>query len=290
LTVTSAEPIIHAVRLQVLVEVSGCPTTCMHCWALGGSYGSMPLEDAAFALDELASFCGDGELSYTAYPMHEVTAHPEAPDVIRLFAQHLGEPYDPILTPGTPLASRDDWEEIILAAKECGAKALWVAFHGFGEEHDRQLNRPGAFEETCVAVRRAQDCGLGTGANVFLTKPNLRDFARLHAVLFALQLGEMSIAPAAYRRRLGAGATRRSAPSSTTSSRWHNAYSRARSSTERHGAISLHTRRPHGFAVPSTGTGRRPALSSSRFISSSAGRTSISIQARPASIAGGTAT
>jgi hypothetical protein len=198
LTTTSAKPIIHEVRLQVLVEVSGCPTTCMHCWALGGNYGSMPLGDAAFALDELAKFCGKRELRYTAYPMHEVTAHPEAPDVIRLFTPHLGQPYDPILTPGTPLASREDWEEIIVAAKECGATALWVAFHGFGEEHDRQLNRPGAFEETCLAVRRAQECGLVTGANVFLTKPGLRDFDRLLAVLFDLQLREMSITPAAY--------------------------------------------------------------------------------------------
>jgi hypothetical protein len=106
--------------------------------------------------------------------MHEVTAHPDAPDVIRLFAPHLGGPYDPILTPGTPLASRDEWEDIVAAAKECGAQSLHVAFHGYGEEHDRQLHRTGAFDETCLAVRRAQDQGLGTGANVFLTKPGLR--------------------------------------------------------------------------------------------------------------------
>jgi hypothetical protein len=130
--------------------------------------------------------------------MHEVTAHPEAPDVIRVFAPHLGQPYDPILTPGTPLAVRDDWKEIIAAAKECGAHSLWVAFHGFGEEHDRQLNRPGAFDETCLAVRRAQESGLGAGANVFLTKAGARDFDRLLAVLIELRLGEMSIAPAAY--------------------------------------------------------------------------------------------
>jgi hypothetical protein len=185
-------------RLQVLVEVSGCPTTCMHCWALGGDYGAMPIEDAAFVLEELGRFCREREVDYYAYPMHEVTAHPDAPDVIRLFAPHLGEPYDPMLTPGTPLASRDDWEEIVAAAKECGARSLHVAFHGFGAEHDRQLNRPGAFEETCLAVRRAQDSGLGTGANVFLTKPGLRDFDRLLDALLDLRLGGMSIAPAVY--------------------------------------------------------------------------------------------
>lgn len=184
--------------VEVLVEVSGCPTTCMHCWALGGNYGAMPLDDAAFVLDELARFCTEREVAYTAYPMHEVTGHPAAPEIIRLFAPHLGGPYDPILTPGTPLASRDDWEEIVAAAKECGAHALWVAFHGFGEEHDRQLNRPGAFEETCLAVRRARESGLGTGANVFLTKPSLSDFERLLAVLVDLGLEELAIGPAAY--------------------------------------------------------------------------------------------
>jgi hypothetical protein len=160
----------------------------MHCWALGRNYSPMLIEDAAFFLDELSSFCGERGLDYAAYPMHEVTAHPAAPDMIRLFAPHLGQAYDPILTPGPPLASRENWAEIVAAAKEYGAHALWVAFHGYGDEHDRQLNRPGAFEETCLAVRRARECGLGTGANVFLTKPALRDFSRLLSVLLDLRL------------------------------------------------------------------------------------------------------
>jgi len=181
-----------------MVEVSGCPTTCMHCWALGRNYRPMPIEDAAFFLDELSRFCGERGLGYATYPMHEVTAHPDAPDMIRLFAPHLGEAYDPILTPGTPLASRQDWAEIVAAAKQCGARALWVAFHGYGAEHDRQLNRPGAFEETCLAVQRARECGLGTGANVFVTKPGLRDFGRLLGVLLDLQLGHMAFAVAGY--------------------------------------------------------------------------------------------
>jgi hypothetical protein len=186
------------VSVDVMVEVSGCPTTCMHCWALGRSYRAMPVEDAAFFLGELSGFCAGRGLDYTAYPMHEVTAHPAAPDMIRLFAPHLGQGYDPILTPGTPLASRPDWEQIIAAARQCGAHALWVAFHGYGAEHDRQLNRPGAFGETCLAVRRARQCGLGTGANVFLTKPGLRDFNRLLSVLRDLGLGQMAFTVASY--------------------------------------------------------------------------------------------
>ena len=181
-----------------MVEVSGCPTTCMHCWALGRSYRAMLIEDAAFFLDELSGFCAERGLDYTTYPMHEVTAHPAAPDMIRLFAPHLGQGYDPILTPGTPLASRPDWQEIVAAARQCGAHALWVAFHGYGAEHDRQLNRPGAFKETCLAVRRARECGLGASANVFLTKPGLGDFDRLLPVLLDLGLGQMAFTVAGY--------------------------------------------------------------------------------------------
>lgn len=98
--------------------------------------------------------------------MHEVTTHPAAPDMIRLFAPHLGEDYDPILTPGTPLASRENWAEIVAAAKQCGAHALWVAFDGYGAEHDRQLNRPGAFEQTCLAMT------YGRALPAFLAKMN----------------------------------------------------------------------------------------------------------------------
>jgi hypothetical protein len=185
-------------ELLVLVEVAGCPTTCMHCWALGGNYGAMPLADAAFVLEQLERFCRDRALSYAAYPMHEVTAHPEAPAVIRLFFSDPEMPYDPILTPGTPLASRQDWDDVIRAARECGAHALWVAFHGFGGEHDRQLNRPGAFDETCLAVRRAQESGLSTGANVFLTRPSLREFDRLLDTLRELRLDDVAIGPARY--------------------------------------------------------------------------------------------
>lgn len=93
---------------------------------------------------------------------------------------------------------------MIAAGKECGANSLWVAFHGYGSEHDRQVNRRGAFEETCLAVRQAQECGLGTGANVFLTKPTLADFDRLLAALLSLGLRAIALELARYADDAGA--------------------------------------------------------------------------------------
>ncbi len=78
-------------------------------------------------------------------------------------------------------------------SRGCRAHALWVAFHGYGTEHDRRLNQADAFEETCLAVRRARECGLGTGAHVFLTRPGLRDIDRLLSVLLGLRLDMFNI-------------------------------------------------------------------------------------------------
>jgi hypothetical protein len=186
------------VDVFVIVEVSGCLTTCMHCWALGRHYRTMPIEDAAFVLTELASFCGQRGLDYATYPMHEVTAHPAAPDMIRLFAPHLGEAYDPILTPGTPLATRPDWAQVMTAAQGVRRARAMGRLPRLRRRARPQLNRPGAFEETCMAVRRAQDCGLGTGANVFLTKPALADLDRLLGTLVDLRLRMFYIAVAGF--------------------------------------------------------------------------------------------
>jgi MoaA/NifB/PqqE/SkfB family radical SAM enzyme len=87
-----------------------------------------------------------------------------------------------------------------------------VQFHGYGAEHDRQLLRPGAFEETCLAVRRAREAGLEIGANVFLTKPTLAEIDRLLAVLV-----ERRLARASTCRTRADGATRRCGRSSATS-------------------------------------------------------------------------
>jgi hypothetical protein len=51
--------------------------------------------------------------------MHEVTAHPAAPGLVRLLP-HLDAVYGPVLTPGTPPSSRQDRAEFDAAAKERG--------------------------------------------------------------------------------------------------------------------------------------------------------------------------
>jgi hypothetical protein len=186
-------------RLDLQVEVVGCPTVCRHCWAQGIPYPAMPVDDVAWVLEQTHRFCDTHGLSFGAYPMHELAAHPQAVELLRLFADHAGAAeFEPLATTGVPLAVRQDWPELLAAAASLGTTTVWVAFHGLGVEHDRQVNRPGAYAETCLAVQRVRAVGLRAGANVFVTTANAGQAERLLEALQRLGVEEMAWEPATY--------------------------------------------------------------------------------------------
>jgi hypothetical protein len=185
--------------LELQVEVVGCPTVCRHCWAQGVPYPAMPVADIAWVLEQAHRFGDDHGLGFGAYPMHELAAHPQAAEVLRLFADHVGAAeFEPLTTTGVPLAVREDWQELLATAATLGTTTVWVAFHGLGVEHDRQVNRPGAYAETCLAIQRVHAVGLRVGANVFVTTANAGQAERLLGVLQRLQVDEMAWEPATY--------------------------------------------------------------------------------------------
>jgi hypothetical protein len=185
--------------LDLQVEVVGCPTICRHCWAQGIPYSAMPVEDVAWVLEQTHRFCDDHGLGFGAYPMHELAAHPQAAEVLRLFAGHVGAAeFEPLSTTGVPLAVREDWRELLAAAASLGTTTVWVAFHGLGVEHGRQVNRPGAYAETCLAIQRVHAAGLRAGANVFVTTANAGQADQLLETLQRLGVEEMAWEPATY--------------------------------------------------------------------------------------------
>src|SRR6266704_2279567 len=95
--------------LYMYVEVIGCPTTCQHCWAVGRPYQAIPLEDMDWVLHEVRRFCDAHDLTVDGYPMHEVAAHPQASQVMRLFHDLWNLVEEPVPTTGVRLArvSRD---------------------------------------------------------------------------------------------------------------------------------------------------------------------------------------
>jgi hypothetical protein len=188
---------VEQVRLQV--EVVGCSTICRHCWAQGVSYPVMPLDDVAWVLEQAHRFCDEHGLGFGAYPMHELAAHPQAAEILRLFAGHIGAAeFEPLATTGVPLANRADWPQLLAATARLGTTTVWVAFHGLGAIHDRQVNRAGAYAETTLAIQRVHAAGLRAGCNVFLTKANLHQAERLLGALQRLEVEGMWWGPASY--------------------------------------------------------------------------------------------
>jgi hypothetical protein len=180
-----------AVTLVYLcMEVAGCPTVCRHCWAQGTGYAMMPLASIQWALDGAHRFCDDRGVGFDAYPMHELAAHPEAARLFALFNSHSGTVskaedgrgatmFEPWPTTGVPLAAREDWRQVLEAAARSGTRSLWLAFHGAGEVHDRQVSHRGGYAGTCMAAGHARAAGLRVGCNVFLTTASLPQLAEL---------------------------------------------------------------------------------------------------------------
>lgn len=135
-------------------------------------------------------------LSIRPYPMHEVLAHPDAAEILRLFGSFPDPEFEPLATTAVPIAMRDDWEEVLAAARDAGTTTIWVALHGPSDEHERQAGRRGSFDETRLGVARAKRAGFRVGCNVFLTTTNLRRFDELVQDLETFEFDELAIAPA----------------------------------------------------------------------------------------------
>ena len=147
----------------------------------------MPPADIEWVLEQAHRFCDGAGLAFDAYPMHEMAAHPDAARLFALFNMHGaaargGTMFEPLTTTGVPLAVREDWRDVLGAAADTGTINIWVAFHGVGEVHDRQVNRSGAYARTCLAIQRARSAGLSVGGNVFLTTASLAQLDELTAV------------------------------------------------------------------------------------------------------------
>src|SRR5215469_2702484 len=165
-------------QVYVCMEVAGCPTICQHCWAQGVPYPAMLVADIEYALEQASAACAAAGLSFAAFPMHEVAAHPEASTVLRLFNQYPGDRtlqdedrpmFQPLSTTGVPLALRADWAEVLATCRELGTTVAWPALHGWGETHDQMVHRTGAYQETLLGIDRMRAASMEVGCNVFLT-------------------------------------------------------------------------------------------------------------------------
>ncbi len=178
-------------KLGMHVEVMGCPTTCQHCWVVGRPYQAMPLEEIAWVLQEVRRFCDAHALTADGWPMHEVVAHPQAAHILQLFHDLWGVADNPLPTTGVPLATRDDWRELLKTIYSLGTSILWFAFHGADEVHDHAVLRKGAYRDSLHAIELTRQTEMRAGCNLFVTKENVHLFDRLVADLQSAGIQEI---------------------------------------------------------------------------------------------------
>jgi hypothetical protein len=166
----------------------------------------MPLAEIAWVLEQAHTACVAAGMDFSAYPFHEVAAHPEASAVLRLFSAFPGDRsvdggrpmFEPLSTTGVPLALRPDWAEVLATCRALGTTVVWPAVHGVGETHDRMVRRAGAYEETLLGIERVVSTGMGVGCNVFLTRENVGQFDTLVADLLGRGVRQFAVGPAGY--------------------------------------------------------------------------------------------
>jgi hypothetical protein len=166
----------------------------------------MPLAVIAWVLEQGQAACAAADVVFSAYPFHEVAAHPEASAVLRLFSAFPGDRsvdggrpmFQPLSTTGVPLALRADWAEVLATCRELGTTVVWPAAHGVGETHDKMVRRAGAYQETLLGIERVRSVGMGVGCNVFLTRENVGQFDMLVADLLARGVTQFAVEPANY--------------------------------------------------------------------------------------------
>ncbi len=187
------------VAIDFSIEVSGCPTTCLHCWARGHPYQPMPIADIAWVLENVKRFCVQENIVFTAYPMHEVFHHPQAVEVLKLFKNYASDTsFELITTDGVSIVQRDDWQFLLETAQACGTKTLWFAIHGKDDVHDKIVNYPGAYQSIGTVVERAHSMGFRCGSNILISRACLPEFHSFMSSLQAMGLDELSFEIAVY--------------------------------------------------------------------------------------------
>lgn len=178
---------------HINVEVSGCLSACMHCWAQGHPYPPTKLDDIEWVLEEGARFCQAEGLRFMPFPMHEVLTHPDALKLIRLFSSYADQQmFDPLVTPGPIPARREDWEEILNGVRDLGTTTLWLSFHGMNDVHDRIANCEGAFADTITTIERAKSVGLSCGTNLFVSSANAHEIPDILQFFRSVGIGGIS--------------------------------------------------------------------------------------------------
>jgi len=129
----------------------------------------MPLHDVIEIVERLSALSNN---TLFVYLYKDVIECSYFPDFVRfLQKRNLLDSLEPLPTHGWPrdAAQTPHWLDALASA---GVKSLWLTIHGFAEEHDRFVRRPGAYFQILKFARAAVAKGLCVVWNLALRGSN----------------------------------------------------------------------------------------------------------------------
>lgn len=167
--------------LVLFPQIGVCGLECKHCWVDHNLKKHKPFEEVKSMIDNMAGVLDEPAITEHAllYFLDELTLYPQVTELLAYCRERKVVPQPTLVTNGSGIATRDNWEAILEGLKNCGVNGLLLAIYGDEEYHDWFSGSKGSFQRTLEATRRAEDYGLWVVWNMYMTKENVEGIAKV---------------------------------------------------------------------------------------------------------------
>jgi len=178
-------------KLNVLLDMAGCPNRCRHCWLGSHKNGCMSIDDFQNTATQFKEWRDEDGVGISKLGFFSWWREPDFRDDYR----DLWEIEKCLSTPGQ--AQRFELLSIWRLARDesyakwaatLGPKACQITFFGMEENTDWGTNRVGAFKDCLVASERLINAGIAPRWQLFITKRGLADLDPFLRLVYELDL------------------------------------------------------------------------------------------------------
>ena len=171
-------------KYDVLVlgpQIGVCGQSCKHCWVEKNIGKHKPLEEAKAMIDGMAKTLEEPAITDKAllYFLDDLSLYPQVTELLAYCRKRNVLPQPTVVTNGSGIATRRNWEEILAEMKKCGVNGFLMTIFGDEEYHDWFTGSKGSFQRTIEATRRANAQGFWVAWNMYITNENIDQIVKV---------------------------------------------------------------------------------------------------------------
>ena len=162
-------------------QIGVCGQSCKHCWVEKNIKKHKSLEEAKAMIDGMAKTLEEPAITDKAllYFLDDLSLYPQVTELLTYCRKRNVLPQPTLVTNGSGIAARKNWEEILAELKKCGVNGFQMTIHGDEEYHDWFTGSKGSFQRSIEATRRANAHGFWVAWNMFLTNDNVDQIVKV---------------------------------------------------------------------------------------------------------------